>query len=102
MKKVFDVMITNTAQRDFGAVWNYISKDSKNAAIFFLEQIEEKIYTLESNPARCPLIPENRFFQGSAYRHLIYKDYRIVFAIKGNTVFIHRIFHGSKLLDIIE
>jgi toxin ParE1/3/4 len=102
VKKTFDVVITNEAEKDFQAIWDYISQDSATAAIHFLDQIEEKIYSLENNPERCPRIPENNYFKDNCYRHLIHKDYRIVFAIREQTVFIHRIFHGAKLLDIAE
>ena len=100
MKKTFEILITTEAEKDFLSIWNYISEDSPATALSFLEQIEEKIFSLESNPERCAFIPENRYYQGAAYRHLIYKDYRIVFGIKGKTIIVHRVFHGSQLLDI--
>jgi plasmid stabilization system protein ParE len=99
MKKTFDVVITNSAEMDFLSIWNYISHDSPSAALNFINQIEEKIYTLENSPERCPIIPENNYFQDTVYRHLIFKDYRIIFAIKEKTVFIHRVFHGVKILN---
>ena len=58
--------------------------------------------SLELDPERCPVIPENRFFKDNIYRHLIYKDYRIVFKIHVNIIYIMRIFHGAKLLEISD
>jgi toxin ParE1/3/4 len=59
--------------------------------------------TLSYSPRRCSLIPENELL-GTRYRHLIIRKYRVVFRISGNTVFILRVVHGSRLLDtsIIE
>ena len=102
MKKAFDVLITHEAEKDFQTIWEYIAQSNPSNASDFLEQIEDKIASLSSEPARCPIIPENQYFQDNVYRHLIYKDYRIVFSIREHAVYIMRIFHGAKLLDIAD
>jgi hypothetical protein len=54
---------------------------------------------LETSPERCPYINENTFF-GTNYRHLIHKKYRAIFKIDKNYVYIIRVVHGAKLLDL--
>ena len=100
MKKTFDVFLTRAAEDDFQTVWEYIAQENSSNAADFLDQIEAKIASLNASPDRCPLIPENNFFKDNRYRHLIHKDYRIVFTIRSNAVYVMRIFHGAKLIDI--
>ena len=99
MKKKYQVNLSQQAQNDLEQIFYYIADDSINDAANFILQLEEKVYSLELFPDRQPLIPENEFF-GTDYRHLIYKKYRIVYRIAGRSVFILRIFHGAKLLNL--
>ena len=98
MPKRFRVRISGTAERDVEEVWRFISQDSLEAAAGFLLQLEERVSTLETFPARCPLIPENDLI-GTQYRHLIYGDYRMIFRIEARIVYVLRIIHSARLLD---
>ena len=102
MKKGYEIFITQSAENDFQTIWEYISQSNPLNAIEFLDQIEEKISTLTHEPARCPIIPENEFYRDGIYRHLVHKDYRIIFSIREKSIYIMRVFHGAKLLDISE
>jgi toxin ParE1/3/4 len=97
--KKYQVNLTQQAQNDLEQVFYYIAADSINNAENFVLQLEKKVYSLEIFPDRHPLIPENEFF-GTDYRHLIYKKYRIVYRIVEKSVFVLRIFHGAKLLNL--
>ena len=99
MKKKYQVNLSQQAQNDLEQIFYYIADDSINNASNFILQLEKKVYSLELFPDRHPLIPENEFF-GTDYRHLIYKKYRIVYRIAERSVFILRIFHGAKLLNL--
>lgn len=99
MKKRFRVNLSQQAQNDLEQIFYYIADDNSNNATNFILQLEKKIYSLENFPQRHPLIPENEFF-GTSYRHLIFKKYRVVYRIAEKSVFILRIFHGAKLLDL--
>ena len=99
MPKRYKVDLTQLAQKDLEQIYFYISDGSiKNARNFILE-LEKKIDSLSAFPERHPLISENEFFD-TDYRHLIHQKYRIVYRISENEVFILRVFHGSKLLEI--
>lgn len=98
MPAKYRVEITRTAEADLGELWEHIAADSIEVATEFILQIEERVLSLDRIPLRCPAIPENRLL-GTDYRHLILKDYRVVFRIDGSTVYILRILHGNRLLD---
>ncbi len=99
MPKKFSVYITQSAQNDLEHIFFYIACDNVNNAKKFILELEEKIYSLDTFPERCPYIPENNYF-GTNYRHLIHKKYRAVYKIVKNSVYILRVVHGAKLLDL--
>jgi plasmid stabilization system protein ParE len=97
--KKFRVDITATAESDVAGIWEYIAQDKPEAATDVVSRLEEQIATLENFPERCRLVPENELL-GTAYRHLVYGNYRTIFRIVGARVIILRVVHGSQLLDI--
>jgi toxin ParE1/3/4 len=94
----FKVDITEVAEADVAEIWGYIAQDKPDAATAFILRLEEQISTLESLPERCPLVPENELL-GTAYRHLLYGNYRTIFKIVGSRLIILRVLHGGRLLD---
>ena len=98
MTRKFSVDITSTAESDVAEIWEYIAQDKPEAANAFVLRLEEQIGTLENFPERCQLIPENELL-GTAYRHLLYGEYRTIFKIAGSRVIILRVLHGARLLD---
>lgn len=99
MEKKYQVNLSQQSQNDLEQIFYYIADDSIDNASNFIFQLEKKVDSLELFPDRHPLIPENEFF-GTDYRHLIHKKYRIVYRIAERSVFILRIFHGAKLLNL--
>lgn len=95
----FRVDITETAESDVAGIWEYIAQDKPEAATAFVIRLEEQIGRLENFPERCSLVPENELL-GTAYRHLVYGNYRTIFKIAGDRVIILRVLHGMRLLDI--
>ncbi len=99
MPKKFKIYLTRNAQNDLEHIFFYIASDNIKHAKKFILELEEKIYSLDTSPERCPYIPENIFF-GSNYRHLIHKKYRAIYKIEKKSVYILRVVHGSKLLEL--
>ncbi len=58
--------------------------------------VYNKIQSLTTLPLRCPLAPENDFFE-EELRHLIIQNYRILYTIAENTVYILHARHGNQL-----
>jgi len=97
--KKYKVNISLTAQNDIEHIFFYIAEDSINNAKNFLLELEERIYSLDTFPERFAYIPENIFF-GTSYRHINHKKYRVIYKIDNNSVYIMRVIHGAKLLDL--
>jgi len=87
MKNKYIVSLSSHAQKDLNQIYSYIAADSPNNARTFINQLEQRIFSLESLPEMHPLIPENNLLKTS-YRHLIFKKYRIIFRITGCNVYI--------------
>ena len=98
MLKKYRVDITAAAEVDTADIWDYIAQDKPDAATAFILRLEEQIGSLERYPERWPLVPENDLL-GTAYRHLLFGNYRTIFKISGARVIILRIIHGARLLD---
>lgn len=99
MAKKYKVNISFNAQKDLEHIFLYIAEDSINNAKNFILELEKKIFSLDTMPERFALIPENIFFDTN-YRHINHKKYRVIYKISGNSVYIMRVVHGAKLLDI--
>jgi plasmid stabilization system protein ParE len=97
--KKFSVYITESAEQDILDIWNYICVDNKTRAKKFVARIESEIEKLKKYPARCSVINESEFF-GFEYRQLVIGKYRIIFKIDADEVFIMRIIHGSRILNL--
>ncbi|MCK4838913.1 MAG: type II toxin-antitoxin system RelE/ParE family toxin [Desulfobulbaceae bacterium] len=99
MPEKYKVNISKNAQNDLEHIFFYIADDSINNAKKFIIELEERIYSLETLPERFAYIPENIFF-GTNYRHITHKKYRAIYKIDNNSVYILRVIHGAKLLDL--
>lgn len=99
MAAKFRVEITPSAEADIEEIWDYIAVDSSEAADRFVAELERQVEALTSFPERCPLIPENEQL-GTRYRHHLYGNYRTIFRIAGTNVFVLRVIHGARLLDL--
>ena len=99
MTEKYKVNLTQHAQNDLEHIFDYIAANSINNAANFIPELEEKVFSLDTFPERHPFIPENEFF-GTDYRHLVYKKYRIIYRTIERSVFILRIIHGAKLLQV--
>ena len=93
------VKITRHAEEDIGFIDTYIHRDSPQAALDFVSELERQVSTLERFPLRCAAIPETPELGGS-YRHLLYGEYRTIFRVSGKTVYVLRVIHGARLLDL--
>jgi len=99
LTKTYKVNLTQHAQEDLEHIFYYIAADSISNASNFVLELEKKVYSLEILPNRNPIIAENEYF-GTDYRHLTYKKYRIIYRVVEDSVFILRIIHGKKLLEL--
>ena len=99
MPKKYNVDITASAEADVAEIGEYLAQDNPDAATAFVLRLEEQIGTRERLPESCPLVRENELL-GTAYRHLVYGNYRTIFKIVESRVIIMRVLHGARLLDM--
>lgn len=99
MAKKYKIYISHNAQNDLEHIFFYISADSIHNAKKFILELEKKVYSLDTLPERFAYIPENIYF-GTDYRHITYKKYRVIYKIQKFSVYILRVIHNSKLLDL--
>ncbi|MHB1382086.1 MAG: type II toxin-antitoxin system RelE/ParE family toxin [Thermoleophilia bacterium] len=99
MKKAYKVFITKNAQDDLGHIFSYMAEDSISNDRIFVSELEKKINTLSTLPERASYIPENVFFS-TDYRQLMHGKYRVIYRFDKNEIYILRVIHDSKLLEL--
>jgi len=87
------------AEKDLAEIYLYIAKDNPKAAANFFNELRREDQSLKWSPQRCAKIPE-KVESPYEYRHLIVKRYRIIFSILGDTVWVLRIIHDARQLDL--
>jgi plasmid stabilization system protein ParE len=92
----FRLVLTPEAKRNIDNLFGFIARDSPANARRFVSGLEKGLKALRTLPRRCPRAPEDGR-RGLEMRHLIHGDYRIVFAIVDDTVFILQVRHGARL-----
>jgi len=90
---------TNEALMRLFEIEDFISQDSPERAEKFVDQIIEHAETLSDKPLRGRTVPE---ISNPDIRELIFKKYRIVYRVKGNSLDILTVFEGHRLMRIDE
>jgi addiction module RelE/StbE family toxin len=81
-----------TAENDLLAIEEFIAKDSVLHAISFIDRLIERIEKLSSSPKMGRMVPE---FSREDLRELIFRSYRVVYQLYGDSVTIIRVIHGA-------
>lgn len=93
--QIFEIKIPPIVEDELAAFANYIAIDNQAAAAKWYHTIVEKIYSLETNPLRCPLAIESNLYNFEV-RNLIVRNYRIIFRVQKNKVEILHIRHAKQ------
>jgi plasmid stabilization system protein ParE len=97
----YSVHITARALREIDEALTWISERSPAAAARWHGELLEAVHSLEENPERCGLAPESEWYSGEIRQLLHGKRrgvYRILFEIRGDTVYILRVRHSAQAL----
>ena len=86
--KHLNVVFILDAKDDLKEIYHYIAKRSTKNALNWLTLMEFKIASLAQMPERCPIAPENDFFDEQIRHLIIQKNYRILFFIENDFVYI--------------
>jgi plasmid stabilization system protein ParE len=95
----FHIEITRTAAREVEQRYDDLSARSKPAAERWRSGLLKAVEALGQNPERCPQAPEAEW-HGDSLRELYYgrrrNTYRILFEVRGSTIYILRVRHGRQ------
>ena len=92
---MYDVDILPIARDDIASIYQYIALDSPASALRVIDEIMDKIDTLQEFPERCPPVPDGVLAR-QGYRMLIIKNYIAFFKVFKTEVIVYRVFHGKR------
>ncbi len=86
------------AQDDLRSILDFIAQYNPSRASSFIEELDSKIGLLGDQPllGRTPRHPKLREY---GYRVLILDAYLVFYIVRGKTIEILRVIHGSRNLD---
>ncbi len=85
---------------DLVSIFDWIANDSPTNAEAFVEKLDQRIRNLKTQPF-LGHIPHDEKLKNSGYRILVIESYLVFYMIRGKTVQIHRVVHGSRNLNDI-
>jgi len=92
------VIWTETAWADLEEVADYIGKDSPHYAAAFVRETRDVARALGSLGERGRVVPE---FNESSIRELFVRNYRLIYRIRGESVYIIGFIHGARDLGLL-
>jgi addiction module RelE/StbE family toxin len=91
-----NIIWSELALDDLKSIHDYISKDSIIYANRVIEKIIQRIDQLEHFPKSGRVVPE---LNNNSIRELIQNNYRIIYKVTTQEIFIVSIHHASKLME---
>jgi len=88
MKKLYDVIWSETSEKDLVSIVEYIAADSPSNASEIFKEIKQKASRLYTFPDRGRMVPELRDQGIILYRELIVPPWRIIYRISEKAVYI--------------
>jgi len=85
---------------DLISIFDWIAHDSPSHAAAFVDMLDQRIGSLRSQPF-LGRIPRDEKLKNTGYRVLVVESYLVFYVVRGKTVEIHRILHGSRNLEDI-
>lgn len=91
----YKVVLSLRADADLDQAFEWIAADSRRNAIRWYNTCINAINSLALFPKRCPLAPESDAFD-IEIRQRLFGPYRILFTIRGRTVYVLHVRHGAR------
>ena len=88
------------AEQDLLSIHDWIASDNPERAITFVEELDRTVTKLAFYPYQG-VVPRHPKLREAGYRVLIVGDYLAFYKVRGKTVQIYRVVHGSRRLDAI-
>ncbi|MBK8482971.1 MAG: type II toxin-antitoxin system RelE/ParE family toxin [Saprospiraceae bacterium] len=93
------IVWTELALEDLKIIHNYIAQDSTSYASRFIDKLLARVKQLETFPKSGRVVPE---FGIDSIRELIEGNYRIVYKVNSEAVYIARVQHSAMILSDIQ
>lgn len=88
------------AEDDLISIYQWIAGDNPSRAKSFIDELDRRIGNLKDHP-HLGRVPRHPKLREVGYRVLVIEAYLIFYMIRGHTVEIHRVVHGSRHLEEI-
>lgn len=99
---IFDVLLTEGAERDLEDIYDYISEfDSQANAIHVLDRLATVIESLSELPQRGSFPRELLALGIRDYRQVFFKPYRVIYRVLGERVIIYVIADGRRNMQAL-
>ncbi len=83
---------------DLVSIFDWIAGDSPGNAAAFKEKLDQRIRRLQTYPF-LGRVPRDEQLKDSGYRVLVIESHLAFYVVRGRTVEIHRVLHGSRDLE---
>ena len=90
----YSVALTRTAEENLDQIFRLLLRTMFLPRENSLREFAA-ITSLSQHPKRCPVAPEDGM-DGMELRHLIHRDYRIIFVVASNRITILQIRHAAR------
>ncbi len=101
MRKKYEVIWSNIAEKDLIDIVEYISADSPSTALKSFKNIKQKASKLYSFPERGRVVPELRDQGIVQYRELIISPWRVIYRISEKSVYVLSVLDARQNIEDI-
>lgn len=98
----FTLRLLSIAEQDFLDIIEYLAAESPAAARTVIDQIEKRLQQLRDYPF-LEKVPADTNIARMGYRVLVMEGYLIFYKVRGKTVLVYRVIHGSRdILPLLD
>ncbi len=101
MKKIYDVLWSETSEKDLMGIVEYIAADSPPNAFEIFKKIKQKTLRLYTFPDRGRIVPELQDQGIILYRELIVPPWRIIYRISEKAVYVLSVLDSRQNVEDI-
>lgn len=101
MKKIYDVIWSETSEKDLMGIVEYIAADSPSNAFEIFKEIKKKALNLYTFPDRGRIVPELQDQGIILYRELIVLPWRIIYRISEKAVYVLSVLDSRRNVEDI-
>ncbi len=101
MKKSYDMVWAESAEKDLYGIIQYIARDHLSRAAAILNKIQRKTSSLYHSPTRGRVIPELREQGVLQYRELIISPWRVMYRIEGKRILVVGVLDSRRNVEDI-